>query len=252
MLRLIICSLLLAAGHLHGQSATKNLALEGATSLHLSALFSDVAITTGSGDAVTVEHILLIDGKARPELTELRVTRQGGVLMVEETKPTEQQLKPEMQRGTTVINGHRVYGTNGLNIETRLIVTVPQGLPVSLETIYGNVDITDLVKLKEVRATYGSVTVVYTDKALLPPAIDLYSNYGAVDLTLPPDTDTQVELTTEHGKLLTDFDIAIDPDGSEHQNFFEQVAGTLGNPTTDGLLRCTAPYGKVYLRRGGG
>ncbi len=249
MLRLLICSLLLAAGHLSAQSATITLPLDGATTLHLSAQFSGVTITTGSGPDVIVEHLLTIDGTPRPDLAKLEVSRQGGVLTVTETHPTLAELEPSTKRKVTVIQGVRTSDYSNRNLEVSMIVQVPKGLAVTVETVYGNVDVTDVAGLEQIHATYGPVTVVYSTSAP-SSGLDLYSNYGSVDLTLPPTAAAQLELTTEFGELLTDFDIAIDEARSEQRQFFERVVGTIGAVRGGGAqVQCKAPYGKIYLRQ---
>ena len=251
MLRILLCGFLLAAGHLHAQSEPLTVPVDGAATLHLSALFSNVEITTTAGTDVTVTHLLSVDGKTRPDLAKLEVSRSAGVLSVTETSPTQKQLEAEMKRTSTVINGHRTTGYDDRNIDVRMIVAVPRGLAVTVETVYGSVEVRDVASLRKVDATYGTVTVSYSSPAV--PDLDLYSNYGSVDLTLPAAADARLELTTEFGELLTDFDLAINTGESERRDFYEHVVATIGSgasPNEAGQVQCRAPYGKVYLRRG--
>ncbi|WP_420458245.1 hypothetical protein [Neolewinella sp.] len=224
---------LLASFSLHAQSDMTGIELEGATALQLSALFSSVDIREATGDAITIEHSVIVEGEPRPELAKLDVKRGNGTIYVEETGPTMQQLNRQSRR------------ENCCDDQIRMIVRVPAGITVTVETEYGVVDIADLAGLVAVNSTYGGVTVVY-DQASLSQDLDLYSNYGAVDLTLPQGQGARVELTTEFGELLTDLDIAIDEAASEKRDYYERVVGTIGGGGAQ--VRCKAPYGKVYLR----
>ena len=235
----ILLFLFLVSFSLRGQSDMTGIELEGATALHLSALFSSVDIREATGDVITIEHSVTVEGEPRPELAKLDVKRRDGTIYVEETGPTMQQLNRQSRR------------ENCCDDQIRMIVRVPAGITVTVETEYGVVDIADLAGLVAVNSTYGGVTVVY-DQASLPQDLDLYSNYGAVDLTLPRGQGARVELTTEFGELLTDLDIAIDEAASEKRDYYERVVGTIGGggPIAIGKVRCKAPYGKVYLRGG--
>lgn len=241
MLRILLL-LALATTCLHAQSDMTGIELEGATALHLSALFSSVDILTGNGDAITIEHSVTVEGESRPELRKLDIRRDGQSIVVEEIGPNLKQLER--------LHKNDGRGDNCCNSQIRMIVRVPAGLTVTVETVYGTVDITDLTGLREVKSTYGGVTVVYAD-ARIPEQLELYSNYGAVDLTVPPGQAATFDLTTQFGELLTDIDLTIDEEKSERKDFFEHVVGTVGQSGKESArVRCEAPYGKVYLREG--
>ncbi len=213
--------------------------LEGATALHLSANFSQVDIRQADGDFITIEHSVTVEGESRNDLAELSVKREGQTIRVTETNPTQQQLKQFWK--------NKEYGENCCSSQIRMVVRVPAGVMVSVETVYGSVEVNDLPGLREVDATYGGVTVTVPSGK---PSGDLrlYSNYGAVDLTLPAGTGAKLELQTQFGELLTDLDIEIDEGQSEHRDFFERVVGSVGSGGR--TISCEAPYGKVYLREG--
>ena len=243
MLRILLL-LALSGTLLRAQSDVTGIELEGATALHLSANFSQVEIREADGDALTIEHSVTVEGEQRNDLAELSVEREGKTLTVTETNPTQQQLQQFWK--------NKENGDNCCNSQIRMIVRVPAGVTVTVETIYGSVDINDLAGLSEVNSTYGGVTVVYTD-ARLPENLELYSNYGAVDLTVPPGQAATFDLTTQFGELLTDIDLTVDGQESERRNFYEHVVGTVGAGSSDSVrvrVRCEAPYGKVYLRKG--
>lgn len=235
MLRTLILSILCFP--LFAQSAMTGIDPEGATKLHVSANFSQVDLRQGDGDQITVEHSVIVEGKPRPDLADLEVERDGQTIRVNELRPLQEDFVGIWKKG----NRHE----DCCNSQISMIVRVPAGMEVTVETVYGGVEVTDLPGLREIDATYGGVTVVVPEGAL-GEDLKLYSNYGSVDLSLPPGTGADLELQTEHGELLTDLDISIDEDESERRDLYERVVGTVGGGGAQ--VQCESPYGKVYLR----
>ena len=237
MLRLLLGGLLLAASPLCAQT----LASGGADKLLIVGNYATVEITTSPDGTIRYEHSVTVNGQPVPDIGEITSERSGGTLTLRESQPTSETIG-ELCRDAR----NKRYREN-CNSRIRLRVAVPAGLRVEVETVYGAVEATDQAGLARVHSTYGALEVVYDDVA--PPAeLDLYSNYGEVDLSLPADVAAEVELVTQYGSLLTDFDIAIDAAASEQRAFYERVVGTLG---AGGGTRvtCRSPYDTVYLRR---
>jgi hypothetical protein len=63
-----------------GQGGQQEIALEGATAVHIYAAFSSVSVTTGGNGVVAINHTLTVDGVDRPDLRHLSVERKDGVL----------------------------------------------------------------------------------------------------------------------------------------------------------------------------
>ena len=237
MLRLLLGSLLLAASPLCAQTVD----ITGIESILITGNFAAVEIVPSDDGLVHYTHTITVNGKSEPDLGAVEIERANGRLSLEEAQPTEAGLSKLCRRGE-----NRRYREE-CNTEIRLRVAVPAGLSVTAKTLYGGITATDLPGLTSAQSTYGAVTVKYA--AVAPPAtLDLYSNYGEVDLSLPADVAAEVELVTQYGSLLTDFDIAIDAAASEQRDFYERVVGTLG---AGGGTRvtCRSPYDTVYLRR---
>ncbi|WP_116106270.1 DUF4097 family beta strand repeat-containing protein [Lewinella sp. IMCC34191] len=244
MLRFIICSLLLAAGHLHAQSKTQTIATEGADHLFISSQFGNVELFPSASGEITVTHLVLINDTERPDLGEISVDRSGNRLRLEEVGPNQQTLSEECEDRVTVNNGVRIRGCNS---RIRLRIGVPPGMSIEVETEYGDVEVADIAGLTRVHSTYGTLEIAPSE---LEPGskLDLYSNYGDVDLTLPADATAKLELITEYGSLMTDFDIRIDKAASEQRQFYERVVGTIGQGG-GAQVKCRSPYDNVYLRR---
>lgn len=243
---LLACSLLVFA-----QGDTRKIALEGAVAVHIYAAFSSVSVTTGGTDALTVDHTLTVEGADRPDLRKLTVERKNGVIHLREVRPTAKLLKAEFPgpKGNFT-TGAREGGkgiVNNVMVDATLKVVVPVGVKVTVETNFGGIEAVNVAGLTSARAKYGDVDAVFT--ATSPRAdLDLYSNYGAVDLTVPAGSGLNLDLTTEYGELLTDVDIDVDTDASTEKEFYQQVIGSINGG--GGKVTCKTPYGNVYLRMG--
>ncbi|PPK87800.1 hypothetical protein CLV84_0753 [Neolewinella xylanilytica] len=244
MLRILLSSLLLAAGHLSAQSDPRIIPTNGATHLDITANFGDVELVPSHTDQLTLRHVVVINGVERPELGEITVDRRGDRLIVAETSPTEDQLSRECAAQRASGGNGRQYNCNS---RIELQIAVPAGMQVEVDTKYGGVHVADIAGLTRVHSTYGTVEVDHRDLSG-SAELDLYSNYGEVDLTLPANATAELELITEFGTLLTDFDIAIDAEASEQRQFYERVVGTIGQGG-GAQVRCRSPYDTVYLRR---
>lgn len=250
MLRPIILALLLLSGlSAFAQDGRQEIALEGALEVRIQASFSSVSVTTGNADLVSLNHVLTADGRERDDLRKLRFERENGVLTIREILPSIRAMKmkfPAPKGGA--LSGAREGGAgifNDVMVNSLLEVVVPEGIKVTVETDYGNVTATNVAGLVSARATYGNVDVIFT-KGTTVPDLELYSNYGKVDVTLPKASGANLDLQTRFGELMTSLDINVDKALSESKDFHERVIGKLGGGGA--LLKCEAPYGDVYLR----
>lgn len=246
MLRLLISGLLVATGLVHAQSEVRSIPLQGATSLLITAKMSNIEVTTGTRPEVEVSHTLIVRGEPRPDLTEMKISRNENVLQIEEIRPTYDYLKEKLPR-QPVRNRRGSYLELELGIEeASLRVKVPPGIPVEVRNKYGEVKVIDVAGLERVKVTYGDVDVVYRETE---PSndLELYCNYAAVDLTLPTNYGADLTLITEYGDLLSDMDISIDTSRSSRADFYEKVVGTVSGGGKQ--VKCETPYGTVYLRR---
>ncbi len=251
-MKTIFTSLLLACSLLaFAQSDSRKIALDGAVAVHIYAAFSSVSVTTGGTDALTVDHTLTVEGADRSDLKKLTVERKNGVIHLREIRPTANLLKAEFPspKGNLTTSG-RVGGKGLLNnvvVDATLKVVVPAGMKVTVETNFGGIEVVNVAGLASARAKYGDVDAVFTSTS--PRAdLDLYSNYGAVDLTVPVGFGLNLDLTTEYGELLTDLDIEVDASASTEEEFYQQVIGSINGG--GGKVTCKTPYGNVYLRMG--
>ncbi|WP_116127719.1 hypothetical protein [Lewinella sp. IMCC34183] len=245
MLRLILSSLLLAAGLLHAQSDPLVVPLDGATSLTLIGYYGNVEITEGNTSSIRIHHLITVDDAPRPELGKLTVDRQGAALTITEASPQDGDMAEVWSKSSRTVNGMRVTSNDNQHVKIKIAVEVPPGLRVSVDNRYGDVRATDVPGLDDISSTYGDLIIRYStfDRER---DMRLFSNYGDVDLALPAGADADLELETEYGELLTDFAIDIDTDRSKTGQFLERVVGRINGGGAQ--VRCRAPYDHVYLR----
>lgn len=249
-MKFLLCLLLVASPFfVFTQSELRSISLDGAREVHVYAAFSSVYVTTGKTNAVLVDHALTVDGTDRPDLCYLTVERIDDVLYLREVKPNAQLSETKISRPRGGGNTGREARFNALLVDAVLKVVVPEGIPVRVETKYGAIEVVNVGQLLSARARYGGVKVVFTDRKA-PAELELYSNYGGVDLTLPSGSSAKLDLTTEYGELITDLDVAINENTGTKRDFYRNVTGEIGRGDSRTKIRCEAPYGDVYLRSG--
>lgn len=243
---ILACSLFAFA-----QEDARSIDLDGAVAVHIYAAFSSVSVTTGGTDALSVDHTFNVEEADRPDLRKLTVERINGIIHLREIRPTARLLKAEFPTPKgSMLTGAREGGKgvfNNVMIDATLKVVVPAGVKVTVKTEYGGIEAVNVGGLVEARAKYGDVEAIFTTTSPRSD-LDLYSNYGAVDLTVPFGSGFNLDLTTEYGELLTDIEINVDPEASTEKEFYQQVIGSVNGG--GGKVTCKTPYGNVYLRMG--
>jgi len=227
--------------------------LAGATAIHIYAAFSSVEVTIGEQGVVGIEHNQTTNEEDNMELRQLTFERVGDVLNIREVAPDGNRFGqgvvpksvPALPQGA--VPGSGSNSTRNLPVDDALRVVVPQGIPVSIVTDYGSIVVDNVEALLSAKAKYGSVNVIYRS-GQVEPGLELYSRYGAVDITIPAGENLNLDLLTEYGSLLFDMELETDESASEEAEFYQRLVGKLG--TGGRTLSCTAPYGNVYLRQG--
>ncbi|MEM6769079.1 MAG: hypothetical protein AAF597_00730 [Bacteroidota bacterium] len=251
----ILCLILLAfTAVTFAQTGPQEIDLKGATAVHIYAAFSSVEVTTGADGVVGVEHNLSVAGEERTDLRRLSVQREGTVLSIRELKPRIDLLRQtaipksstEMPKGvlTTFTAAPAVQE---VMVDATLKVVVPEGIPVTVETEYGGIVADNVPGLLGAKAKYGSVKVVYRAGPAIS-GLELSSQYGIVDVTIPAGENLNMDILTEYGALHSELDIVADESASEQAEFYQRLIGKLG--TGGKTVICAAPYGDVYLREG--
>lgn len=256
-MKFLLLSLLLAASPFlaFAQGDVQTIALNGAKAFHLSADMSGVTIHMGGNDEIKVRHFLTVNGKDRPDLRELNIDRSGSKLSLEELKPNDQILEKEHGGGNMNVR-HRpgIYKGEehgGTQVVSYIEVTVPTNVTLTVESLYGSIDVKGVKDMPKAKSRYGSITIVFAPDAKIA-GIDYESDYQSIDLTIPSDLAANVDLDTQYGSLYSDFDISIKANTTGRSQRLE--------PFTDGQLKGTingggdrislhSQYKNIYLRK---
>ncbi len=256
-MKIFFLSLLLAASPFlaFAQGDVQTIPLKGAKAFHLSANMSGVIIHIGGSDEIKVQHFLTVNGKDRPDLRELDIDRSSRGLSLEELKPNDQILEKE-RSGNNLNVRHRpgVYKGEqhgGTQVVAYMEVTVPANVTLTVETLYGSIDVKGVKDMPEAKSRYGSITVVFAPDAKIA-AIDYESDYQSIDLTLPGSIAANVDLDTQYGSLYTDFDISIKANSTDRNRRLESFSdGQLKGTINGGGDRISlhSQYKNIYLRK---
>lgn len=237
---LFCCSLLAVGGILSAQFSTEIIPLNGATKLIVEAHLSTVELLPSTTGNLEVLHELYVNGEARPADCELEIDRSAAGITISELRPQMEELEQSWSEGEEEQD-------RGNRLKARLTIKVPAGIKLRVETYYGSVEAEDVGGLEEVASTYGEIELLYRNSSPAAEGLELSSEYGIIDLSLPGNINADVVLETNFGSLLTDFDIEIDRARSVGESFHQEVVGTIGRGGA--RLSCRSPYSNVYLRQ---
>jgi len=136
-------SLLLAATpFLAFAQGEQQIALNGASEIHIYGNMSGVFINTGGTDVIEVNHVLTVEGEDRPDLRKLEVIRDGRIL---EREPSNELLKDKVASHNLSIShkrsGEHHKRSNGCTkANAYLEVTIPAGMKITVESLYGGIE----------------------------------------------------------------------------------------------------------------
>lgn len=253
-------SLLLAASPFlaFAQGDQQQISLDGATEVHIYGNMSGVFINTGGTNTIEVNHVLTVEGEDRPDLRKLEIIRDGSMIKILEREPSNELMKEKVsRRGLSIShkrNGEHQQGEyGGTKANAYLELTVPAGMKITVESLYGGIEAREVKDLPMAKSTYGEIDVVFAADAKIN-GLDYESDYQSVDVTLPASVAADLRLSTSYGNLYTDFDFTIPANGTnghrhndKHGHGKELVKGSLnGGGRTISLV---SPYKNVYLRK---
>ncbi len=254
----LLISLLLVASPIFAycQGDQQEIARKGATEIHLNANMSGLFIEVTDSDVISVTHVVTVEGKDRPDLRKLEVVRTGSMIKIIERWPSQDLFEDKVaRRGMSVShkrNGEPKGDWGGTRANAYLAVTIPAGMKITAESLYGGIEAKEVQDMPMVKSVYGEIEVVFAADAKIN-GLDYESDYQNVDVTLPADVSANLSLGTDYGSLYTDFDFTASANGAQNRNnrhsggYGDHVKGVLnGGGKTISL---TSPYKNIYLRK---
>jgi len=98
-----------------------------------------------------------------------------------------------------------------------------------------------------IKTVYGSIEVEFEELAQIG-SVSLYSVYEYIDITLPENAQSSINLKTNHGNIYSDMDINIL--NEENTNILsngDKIEGNLNGGGVDLIIN--ANYDNIYLRK---
>jgi hypothetical protein len=193
------------------------------------------------------------------DVTGLRRLTQPGGFSIEENSNQITLSSESMNRG--------VDFTIEMPSRANLKLTTLNDGPIVVENIDGDIEVSNMnesVTLTNVggsvvaNAHNGALKVVMTRIAPDRPMAFTTFN-GPVDVTLPPTLKANLKLRSDHGEILTDFDVQMrpngtapssvrGPDGKIHIDVNQSIQGTVNGGGPEFELRSF--NGNIYVRKG--
>lgn len=250
----LLFSLLLVASPFFVFSQTEQkVPLQGAEAVHFYADMSGLFITAANTDEISIRHVVLVNGKDRPDLKKLEIIRDGDQLKILERKPNHDVLEKEVGKNNLNVSHSRdAASSNGRWGKTKVVsyieVTVPSRMKVTAESLYGGIEASEMVNMPMVKSKYGSIEVVFAANARIN-GLDYESEYQSVDVTVPATTKANLHLRTSFGSMYTDFDFPIRANMGKSQDHgvkSQPLDGSMNGGGEDITLR--AKYQNIYLR----
>ena len=249
-------SLLLAASPIlvFSQVGRQEIPLKNASEIFIFGELSGVHITTGGTNTIAINHVLTVNGEDQPELRQLDIIREGGMIKILEKQPTAELIHDKFPgKGMNVAHGPNKKNSGdygGKRVVAYLEIVVPAGVKISAETVYGELKAQDVTEMPMAKSKYGVVEVVFAANARIN-GLDYESEYQSVDVTLPANTSANLHLRTTFGSMFTDFDFPIkanmDQVGHGHGHKSQPINAELNGGGRDINLR--AKYQNIYLRK---
>jgi len=117
---------------------------------------------------------------------------------------------------------------------------------LEISTNFNDIYLENVTGPMSVKTVYGSIEAEFV-KVSQAGAISLYSVYEHVDVTMPENLNTNVNLQTNLGNIYSDIDLTIDPTKSGKKGWTgSKIIGTANGGGVDLII--TSLHENIYLR----
>lgn len=140
------------------------------------------------------------------------------------------------------------YVSVGIITEIELEIKVPQNIELNIKSKYGNVDIEDFQGELYAKNTHGYINAVFSKP--VRNNIQLMSTHDFVDVSMPSNSNADLELRSSHGDIMTDMNLNFpeDQDWTDKKSCRNKnkIVANLNSGGTQVHLKST--HNNVYLR----
>ena len=248
MCRSLICWLtLLSWVSLIAQSDYTSVDLSGIEEIQIIARLSNVEVIATEGDQLEFLHRFKVNETDRSAECVLDQSRTGRKLILRETYLTAEIFEGNWSMGDRYINSgnsHWDEHDNYQQVSAGLVIRVPAGIKVSIQSEYGNFKTENLMELGSVEVTYGRISLAYA-QTLPEQGLQLEATYGSIRLQLPAELNAHLDLQNQYGSFRSAYPMMIPANGNNRaagEGHLKAIIGSGGPP-----LNLRAPYSSVRL-----
>lgn len=206
--------------------------------------YGDVEVLFKDIDEVEITYNITINNKAATKAISLKDKRRNGVLKLNseiDFDQVEAQVtytdKENNQKSVTakVFERLNIFSKNckdvnyGYDMDGHISIVLPIDKAITLKTTYGDMDI----KYDDLPKDHN---------------LDVHSTYGHVDLSIPEDVASNLELETSYGEIYTNHHLETKNSRSKKPQFGDQIVAVI-NEHPKGSIKIEATYDNIYLRK---
>ena len=241
---------------------TKSIDSQKFETIAIDATWGDIKIRLVDSDEIQITGQLVVNGTSMNDRIEVEEKFKGDMISIEldvEIEDIEQviylrdeegnysYIKADQYNQEKGWNGYQSMNY-GRHVEAEFVIDIPREKVLNLETTYGCISSDDLPQESTIHATYGDIDLKLSQFA--PYAnYDIASTYGHVDVAVPVDLSTKLNLRTSYGQIYSDLNIKPNLDDTMDRSCGtgEDIALILGEGSAQ--LDLEATYDNIYLRK---
>lgn len=210
------------------------------TDVELSSTYGFIHLSPGSEEEFTLSYIFKINGKDYTDSLKPEITRHGQTLRVVIDINSDKKF---INKFLIAVDKNYQYfaGYNCRELDFQIICLVPDNISVYAHSTYGSIRAEQFPGKMKLSSTYGHVE--YILKPQHQNDLQILSEFGFIDVSIPKSLNANLELFSQHGDYYSDLEtIKLIP--ASTGDFLTGVfnAGSIA-------LRLKSPYGNIYLRK---
>lgn len=136
----------------------------------------------------------------------------------------------------------------GIITEIELEIKVPQNIAMNIKSKFGDIDIENFQGELYAKNTHGHINATFSKP--LKRDVQLSSTHNFVDVSVPSNSQLNVDLKSSHGEMLTDLDLDFQQGvGGKNKSCSSSKNRLVANLNGGGAnLKLKATHNNIYLR----
>ena len=255
---LIVVSILLCASFSYAQkSVSKTITTKSGQEVNFNFARADVKITTWNKNEISISGTAKINNGENDDAFTIKVKEVDGewnistflknecdiprmISMTKDGVTTYRKVdkKKNMWDGWDNLTeqGEKYDNVNiGIITEIELEIKVPQNIAMNIKSKFGGIDIEDFQGELYAKNTHGHINAIFSKP--IRKDVQLSSTHNFVDVSVPSNSQLNVDLKSSHGEMLTDLDL----------DFQQGVGGKNGK-----MNSCSSSRNRIVANLNGG